>query len=561
VVEFRILGPLEVHVDQRSVAVRAGNDRLLLALLLLRRNRIVSLETLVDELWEAEPPTSAAKIVQNSVSRLRRTLGERLETHERAYRLRLDEDEIDAVRFERLVAAGRGAEALLLWRDDPFADVGQSTAVAAEAERLRELRLTALEQELETDVDAGAAATLERLTKEHPYRERFHALLMRALYAAGRQSEALDVYQRLRTRLAVDLGLDPSPELQELQRMILNQDAALAGPSGGRRDRRHRRTVIVGLMAAAATVAAVALAATWDRGRDIPPVAPNTLVRLDAHSGRVRDVIRVGRLPGAMIGCDGSVFVENALDNTVSAVDPETRQVKTVGGFGKSLGGLACQRGSVWIASRSTGNLVRFDAQTLAVQETLAVPGGTAWFPVIVEGTVWVTTGVQPDANVIGVDLASGRVVRSIPAAGTIEIAAGRHSLWVAEAYTSSLLRVDVRTGRAARVRVGAYPNEPVYAYGSAWIASLAGTVTRVDPATLEVEDVVHVRGALWSIAAGAGAIWVTNRTRGTLLEIDPHTAAIRRTIRLGFKPHWVRVVGGDVWVGIAAQKLEDAGT
>jgi DNA-binding beta-propeller fold protein YncE len=410
-------------------------------------------------------------------------------------------------------------------------------------------------------VDASATAVLERLTAEHPYRERFHGLQMRALYAAGRQSEALEVYQRLRGRLAVDLGLDPSPELQELQRMILNHDAALAAPRVGRSGRRRRRVAAVALAAAAATAAAAALAATWNRGRAVPPVAPNTLVVVDARSGRVRDVIHVGRLPSAMIGCAGSVFVENGLDNTVSVVNPESHRVKTVGGFGKSLGGLACQRGSVWVASRSTGKLVRFDAHTLAVQETLSVPGGTAWFPVIARGTIWVTTGVRPDAPVIGIDLASGRVVRSIPAAGTIEIAAGHRALWVAEASTSSLLRIDLRTGRAARVQVGAYPNEPVYADGSVWIASLAGTVTRVDPVTLQVEDVIHVHGTPWSIAAGAGAIWVTNRTRGTLLQIDPRTAAITRTIRLGFKPHWVRVIGDDVWIGIGSQELEDAGT
>ena len=211
---FRILGPLEVRSGDAWTPVGAPKWRTLLAVLLLSHGQVVSTERLVDELWGDEPPAKPANLVATYVHRLRGLIGDPegrvLVTRSPGYRLAADGDEIDAVRFARLVAAGRGAladgavaravellsEALGLFRGPPLADVPLSDLVATEANRLEESRVAALGLRIEAEIDngdaAGTVAELRRLTTEHPLREELWALLMRALCAAGRQAEALE---------------------------------------------------------------------------------------------------------------------------------------------------------------------------------------------------------------------------------------------------------------------------------------------------------------------------------------------------------------------------------
>jgi predicted ATPase/DNA-binding SARP family transcriptional activator/Tfp pilus assembly protein PilF len=256
-VQFRILGPIEAVLDGESAALGAPKQRGLLALLLVNRRRVMTAEQLIDGLWGEAPPASALQSLQVYVHGLRRALGaERIETAGRGYRVVVGEDELDLDRFERTLERGRAAleasrpddaaddlrEALAVWRGSALADLPEETRRAAEAERLEELRLTALELRYDAELAGGRhdaiVAELEALTAEEPYREKFLQQRLLALYRCGRQAEALEVYRNAREVLAEELGLDPSPALQELERAILRQDSSLAAPDAPTRSTR-----------------------------------------------------------------------------------------------------------------------------------------------------------------------------------------------------------------------------------------------------------------------------------------------------------------------------------
>ncbi len=230
--EFRILGPLEIRDEGQVVEVGAGKPRALLAILLLNANRVVSSDVLTEALWGERPPSTANKALQVYVSQLRKALGrERIVTASPGYELRLEPDELDLDRFERLVADARYIEALALWRGAPLADFAYEPFAQSEIARLDELWAGTVESRLEADLAAGRHATvvaeLEALVGQYPLRERFRAQLMLALYRTGRQAEALEAYQDVRGALVEELGIEPSHELRDLHRRILAQDPVL----------------------------------------------------------------------------------------------------------------------------------------------------------------------------------------------------------------------------------------------------------------------------------------------------------------------------------------------
>jgi DNA-binding SARP family transcriptional activator len=241
---FRLLGPLEAWDGDRQVDLGGQRQRSLLALLLLSANRVVPTDTLVDALWGEEPPRTATTSLHNAVSQLRRALGpDVLQTRPPGYVLQVPPGGLDLVEFERLLERARSEppeqrsrtlrEALSLWGGPALADVAFERFATDEVRRLEELRLVANEERLEADLAAGRAgdvvAELEGLVAHHPYRERLRALLMLALYRSNRQAEALQVFHDLRRVLDEELGLEPGPELRELHRRILVQDASLHG--------------------------------------------------------------------------------------------------------------------------------------------------------------------------------------------------------------------------------------------------------------------------------------------------------------------------------------------
>jgi DNA-binding SARP family transcriptional activator/tetratricopeptide (TPR) repeat protein len=264
--EFRILGPVEVWGGAQRLPIGGSKPRALLAVLLLHGNQVVTTERLVDELWGEAPPTTARNLVQVYVSRLRQALhlrdqgGQvpRLVTRPSGYMLRVEPGELDLQCFEDLTAEARRAAvdedleraaerwyaALALWRGPALAGAASEVLQRTAAPRLEEARLVALEERLEVDLGLGRhvelVGELEALVATHPDRERLRRQLMLALYRSGRQGEALTVYRDTRQRLVEELGLEPSPSLQELERAILRGDPAIgptlpAGVEAGRR--------------------------------------------------------------------------------------------------------------------------------------------------------------------------------------------------------------------------------------------------------------------------------------------------------------------------------------
>jgi DNA-binding SARP family transcriptional activator len=230
--DFRILGPLEIVEDGRTLDLGGQKQRALLAVLLLHANEVVSSDRLIDALWPERVPETAAKALQVYVSQLRKVLGkERLGTRAPGYLLRVGEEELDLDRVRRLVDDGRPKEALGLWRGRPLSEFEYEPFAQAEIARLEELRLACMEQRIELDLEAGRHAAvvgeLEALVAGHPLREGFRAQLMLALYRSGRQAEALEVFAAGRRLLADELGLEPGEALKELQKAILAHDPVL----------------------------------------------------------------------------------------------------------------------------------------------------------------------------------------------------------------------------------------------------------------------------------------------------------------------------------------------
>jgi DNA-binding SARP family transcriptional activator len=240
--EFRILGPLEVYGDGGAVPVGGARQRALLAILILHANEVVPVERLLDDLWGERQPTSGAKALHVSISQLRKALGDgRILTRAPGYVLRLESTELDVLRAERLLAQAESAEpheasallrdALSLWRGPPLAEVAYETFAQPEIARLEELRIRTIEQRIDADLALGRhgelVGELEALVQEHPLRERLRAQLMLALYRSGRQAEALTAYQRARSVLVDELGIEPGQALRELHQAILRHDAAI----------------------------------------------------------------------------------------------------------------------------------------------------------------------------------------------------------------------------------------------------------------------------------------------------------------------------------------------
>lgn len=249
--EFEVLGPLRVRGEGRPAPLTAAMPRTLLAILLTRANTSVSVDLLVDALWAGEPDPRAAKKLQLHVHRLRRALGDpaRIRFEHAGYTLRIDPDELDAHRFETLLTegadrAGSGdpdravqllRSALRLWRGDPFGDLADVPMLRAEADRLTERRLAGLEDLHGAQLAVGHAGVivpeLVELAARNPLRERLQGLLMTALYRAGRQAEALEVFRRTRAVLIDELALEPGTELRRLEHAILTGDPTLDAPA------------------------------------------------------------------------------------------------------------------------------------------------------------------------------------------------------------------------------------------------------------------------------------------------------------------------------------------
>ena len=251
--DFRILGPLEVlHEGGIPIALGPPHQRAVLARLIVSADETVTTDRLIEDLWPGDIPATARHALHVYVSRLRSALGPdrvRLDRSGDGYRISVAAGGLDAARFERLAADGRAAlgrgdpeeaevsirKALDIWRGPALADFRDEAFAQPELVRLDEARITALELRIAADIELGEdselVGELSDLVSEHPYREVFWEQLMMVLYRCGRQADALRAYQRARTQLAEELGIEPGPALRRMEERILIQDPALDRPS------------------------------------------------------------------------------------------------------------------------------------------------------------------------------------------------------------------------------------------------------------------------------------------------------------------------------------------
>lgn len=247
--DFRIMGSLEVRRAGAAVPLPAAKHRIILASLLLRPNRVVSTDDLYVRLWGAEPPPGAKKTLHGYVARLRRTLDSTLvETRSHGYLISIEPEMLDIVRFEALLEEAERAhsqpervavllrQALEMWRGEPLADVPSELLQRTDATALAERRLHVLEWCIGIDIALGRHAAripeLHEMVSLHPHREQLWSHLMLALYRSGRQADALDAYRRARALFVDELGIEPGPELQQLQQRILSGDSCLPSQPG-----------------------------------------------------------------------------------------------------------------------------------------------------------------------------------------------------------------------------------------------------------------------------------------------------------------------------------------
>jgi YVTN family beta-propeller protein len=588
--QFGVLGPVEARRDGHELLMGGPKQRALLAILLLHANEVVSRDRLTDGLWGERPPASVDHTLDNYVSRLRKTLGpDRLARRPPGYLLRVEPGELDLGDFEQLFKEGREAlardnaaasralhAALALWRGPALADVLDEPFAQAEGRRLEERRLLALEERIEADLAGGAAAELiqelEALVGDEPFRERPLGQLMLALYRAGRQAEALSVFQAGRKRFAEELGLEPSPQLVELQRKILEHDPRLAAPTarpatesptrgGGR-----RRLV---LAAAGAALLALALSigivfATGGRDAPVPSAASPEVVGLDWRSGAISKIVPLTGNPASVATGYGSLWATDASAGTVARINLASETVTDRIPVGGSPGAVAVGGGSVWVAGVPAGGVSRLDPATGTVTQRLklGVDVSALAFGGEDSGALWVADAT--DRSLIEIDPASGAVERTLalqvePTALAIE--AG--TIWVAAYDANAVAEVDLRSGQTvATISVGNGPSAIAAAGTTVWVVNgLDSTVSRIEAQTGSVVATIPVGSGPAAIAVANESVWVANLSSSTVSRIDPRTNRVVGTPHVGGGAAALAAVDGKVWVGIRPPASHRGGT
>jgi ABC-type transport system substrate-binding protein/DNA-binding SARP family transcriptional activator/streptogramin lyase len=569
--EFRILGPFEIGRDGKLVALPAGKPRALLAVLLLHAGEVVSVDTLVDELWGEQPPATAAKNVQGYVARLRRALGDGvLVTQAPGYALQVDGQQLDAGRFQVLVeearleepagAARRLEDALALWRGAPLADFTYEGFAQDEIRRLEELRLSALEDRVEADLALGrqevVVAELESLVRAHPLRERLQGQLLVAFYRCGRQAEALEAYRVARRRFVDELGVEPSPALARLERSILDHDPSLEAPR--RHDplaegevspgigRRGAFLAFAALLATGGVAAILAVSLTRGTTRTLA-AAPNSVGVIDGRHNEVRTVIKAGGEPGGIAAGAGAVWVTDTASDLVLRIDRDGRTVDRIP-VGHRPTGIAVGDGQVWVVNQLDRTVSEINPQALKQVRTIQVGNGAGAI-VFGHSSIWVANAT--DYSLSRIDPDSGAVT-TIPLAGEPGgIATGRQGIWVSSSSTGQLLLVDADSNAVSQsFSIGNGPQGVAIGAGSIWVANTPdGTVSRFDPGTGRIRKIA-VGGAPTGVAYGEDAVWVAGGRSGTVSRIDREGGSAR-SVEVGNEPTEVASVGRDAWVTV----------
>jgi len=566
-VRISLLGPLEASADGMPVDLGSPQQRAILVLIGLRVGSVVPMDVLVDVLWPEAPPPTATKVVQTYISRLRKSLGEEsIERRGRGYALTLDPSSVDAVRFEQLLRDNKADEALQLWRGAPFQDLVDVPTLRQQAERLEELRLDALEARVDAELTAGHAegvvADLQGLVAAHPLRERLVARLMVALYATGRQADALETYRRARKLLVDELGIEPGPELKELERRILAQDPELAPARARRvaepteevRATRSRLFRLVAVAIAGMAAAAVAVAFAVDRGAHAVTIKPNTILRIDPKTNKVVESIHVGRAPSGIAATKEAVWVANERDRTLSRYDIKTHEIQTIGGLAGVGFVTRDDHGNIYASGWDYPYVWRIDPRKVEVVAKYRVHSRAVGMAVG-GGSLWVVDRLINAATRI--DLARGKVAGSVEVGpDPLVCAFGSGALWVANSDNGTVSVIRPGVPKAQTIAVGAKPFGIASGEGAVWVGSSTdSTVTRIDPELGRVVKVIKTGvndEGLYNVAAGAGGVWAAD-IYGDVIRIDPRTNRVVARIRLGVEPRVIAIAGDDVWVSVAA--------
>ncbi|HST16093.1 MAG TPA: ABC transporter substrate-binding protein [Gaiellaceae bacterium] len=409
-------------------------------------------------------------------------------------------------RAARIMAAGHGGQIL----------VSQATCSVLEDDELPAIRIRDLGHHRLKDLDRP----------EHIYQ----------LDVVGLESE----FPPLRTEEAPTAYSGREDELEE---------AARAAVWRARLGKRHwvvAATAVLVLGGLAALL--VGLFGGSDNAHALAQVDSNALGVIDTRTAAIADQVPVGEAPSHIASSEGATWVTNTDDNTVSRVDPGTKNVQTIP-VGNSPSGIAAGDGAVWVANSLDGTVSRIDPGTNQVVQTIDVgngPVGIAYGA----GSVWVAnTG---DATITRIDAESGRPATPLPVAAT-ELAFGGGALWATQRATARVVRIDPASGDVVQpIAVGNGPSGIAVGDGSVWVANnLDGTVTQIDPVTSSVEHVIPTGNGPASIAVNGRGVWVSNQFDGTVVRIDPRTGQRAQTIRVGNRPQGLALSAGDVLVAV----------
>jgi YVTN family beta-propeller protein len=604
-VDIRLLGTTEVVVGGAQRALGGPRQRGVLANLALHAGRAVVVSQLIDDLWGSSPPASAGHTIETYVSRLRRVLdmpGEQsvVVTVGRGYALNVAPEQVDALHFAELAAEGRaaldrgdavGAEralsaALVLWRGPALSDVRDSAFAPVAARRLETDRLAALETLMDARLLLGghrdAVSELERAIALDPYRERFHAQLMVALYRSGRQADALGAFQKARARLAEDLGLEPGRELRELETAVLLQAPELDAPSSGRQPLLHGATPStsdamsieeqarpsglelparwrptfksrrVRALTVACVVALVAGAGVATLLRRTTPLdaASVGLTELTTTGGVVRS-ISLPSEPGSAVAADGSVWVTSPVAHALYRVDPETGATDDTIGVGAGADAVVAAGSDLWVANTLDGTVSRVSVATGEVVQTVNVgpePTGLA----AGDGSVWVADASA--STLTAIKASSGNASTQPLSSAPFGVAFGAGSVWLSNPSYDNVTRLQPGGGASVEIPVGAGPTAIAFGLGSVWVTDqLDGTVSRIDPATDSVVAEIPVGDGPDALTISAGSVWVANRISSTVTRVDPVSNSAGVPVLVEQDPVGVAAFDGLIWAATGA--------
>jgi ABC-type transport system substrate-binding protein/DNA-binding SARP family transcriptional activator len=541
--EFGMLGPLEVREGSNEVVLGGPKQRKLFARLLVDRNRVVSLDSLIETLWPDGVPSDPAHQVQVYVSQIRKALGLHggaLETVPPGYRLRTQLQGVDLDRFESLSSDARSAlanrdfggavalseRALELWRGPFLHGLEGEEFVYPESVRVNALRSEVEVDHLTASLENGGAKSLipklEARFASDPTDERSAILLMRALHREGRQGIVLAVFHRCRTALRDEMGIDPSPELQDLFAEVLRGDPPSAPPptahaatAGADQPLQlvasiSRSRVVVGAVLVALLVA-LSTAIVLTRGPledEIGRLKPNSLGVIDPTSRKiVGDLTLPVRPTRAAVGF-GALWVTSASSGRVVKVDPDTLSIRQEVEVGPGIGPIAFADSAVWVANVDDGTIARIDPVTNEVVQRARVGNGPSDM-VPVGKYLWIANRL--DASIAKFDARRGTVVKRIPVGlSPVRLAASSNMLWVTDDILSVVSQVDLTSEQAV--------------------------------------STIHVGNGAGPVIADADEAWVVNRFDGTVSHIG-RSGSVEAVVSLGEGPSGIVDIGGVPWV------------